>query len=329
MKKSMSRKKRFVLIDGHALLHRAYHAYPKSLTTTKGELVNAVYGFTSNLFSVFKQLDPEYVAVAFDLKEPTFRHKEFKDYKASRPKVDKELIDQIDRVKQVVKVLNIPIFEVAGFEADDVIGTLSAQAKQDMEVIIATGDKDALQLLKDKVKVFFPGRGRIPARLMDRKEFEKEYGFAPRNLVDYKALAGDASDDIPGVGGIGPKKAAGLIKKFVTVENLYDQLKKEKNIDRLMAKTNLGKKDIERLINSRKQAFLSKKLAEIVKRVPIKLKLAACKLTDYDIEEARKLFLKLEFRTLLGRLPGREVRLVKKKAKTEKKNKEQQMVLFK
>jgi len=326
----MNKKKRLVLIDGHALIHRAYHAYPKSLTTTKGELVNAVYGFTSNLFSIIKQLNPEYVAATFDLKGPTFRHLEFKGYKASRPKTEEELINQVDRVKQVVKVLNIPIFEAAGFEADDVIGTLARQGREKLkEIIIATGDRDALQLINGEVKVFFPGRGRTPARLVGKKEFKKEYGFFPKQLVDFKALAGDASDDIPGVKGIGPKKATTLIKQFGTVEKLYQKLAKYQDIGRAAIKTGLTKKDLEKLKDSKDQAFLSKKLAEIVTNVPVKLAVAACKLTDYDKEKAKKLFMELEFQTLISRLPGEEARKKAKNiAKPEKENNKQQMGLF-
>src|SRR4030042_5301259 len=207
----------FVLIDGHAIIHRAYHAYPKTLTTRSGELVNAVYGFTSILFSIFKELHPEYVVASFDLKGPTFRHKEFADYKITRPKVDEELIGQINRVKEVVKALNIPIFEVAGYEADDVIGTLvkkalALRAPKALEVVIASGDRDILQLLDKNVVAYFPARGKMMARIIREDVFKKEYGFNPIQLIDYKALAGDASDNIPGVKGIGPKKAAFLVQ---------------------------------------------------------------------------------------------------------------------
>jgi DNA polymerase-1 len=242
---------RLLLVDGHAILHRAYHAYPP-LTTTKGELINAVYGFTSILLSVLKNLEPKYVACAFDLAKPTFRHKEFKAYKAHRPKVDEELKEQIPKAKGVVKALSIPIFEKEGFEADDVIGTIAkgavfayqdfcvhkSPAKKDnfsiktkaqgckrvhsknltdsprhskFETIIVTGDKDALQLVDNQIKVFMPQRGKQPPQMYDRKVFLKKYGFEPRQLIDFKALAGDASDGIPGVKGVGPKTATKLI----------------------------------------------------------------------------------------------------------------------
>jgi DNA polymerase-1 len=314
---------RVVFIDGHALLHRAYHAYPLTLTTTKGELVNAVYGFAANLFSIVKTLKPEYVAVAFDLKGPTFRHKKFALYKVSRVKPDEELINQIDRVKQVVKALNIPIFEVAGFEADDVIGTLARQAereKQPLEVVIATGDRDALQLIDERVKVFFPGRANKPARVVDETQFKEEYGFEPERLVDYKALAGDASDDIPGVRGIGPKKATQLVRKFGTVEKLYQALEAGDQAQ-------VSVKDAALLKQGKDQAFLSKDLATIITQTPITLKLQACKLTDYDEQEVRRLFEELEFRSLLSRLPGKEQAETREEAR-EKKPKDAQMELF-
>lgn len=307
---------KLVLIDGHAILHRAYHAYPP-LTTSKGELINAVYGFTSILLTVLSQLKPKYVAVTFDRKEPTFRHKEYKGYKAHRPEVDEALINQIGRVHEVVEALNIPIFEIKGFEADDIIGTLARQASL-KEVIIVTGDQDALQLVDNKVKVFMPGRGKRPSKMFDRKAVLEKYGFEPRYLVDFKALAGDASDAIPGVKGIGPKTAQGLIGAFGSTEEIF------KSIDKIDKK-----KVLDKLVKGKKEAFLSKKLAKIVTNVPIKLNLKKCLLTDYDQEKAIKLFEKLEFRSLIKKLPGEQGEdLVKEEEKEKKKEKKEQMELF-
>jgi len=316
------RANRFLLIDGNAIVHRAYHAYPQTLRTSKGELINAVYGFTSILLSVLKDLRPKYVAVAFDLKGPTFRHKKFKGYKASRPEMDEELVDQLDRVKQVVSTLNIPIFEKKGFEADDVIGTLALQAKvpnlksqisnlksatqktelensktlklpdsKNLGIIIATGDRDALQLIDNHVKVYLPARGKKPAELVGRKEFIKKYRFEPERLVDLKALAGDASDEIPGVKGVGPKTATDLIVRFGDLKSIYKSLDEIKESVRL------------KLVKDKKKAFLSYELAEIETAVPIKLKLKKCKLADYDRDKVLELFEELEFRTLISRLP--------------------------
>lgn len=320
---------RLVLIDGHAVIHRAYHAYP-ALTTSKGELINAVYGFASILLTSLKQLEPKYVAVAFDKKGPTFRHKEYKKYKAHRPKVDKELIDQIERVHEVVKTLNIPIFEKDGFEGDDIIGTLAKQATgkhekhprggvcppaggahlggekpQDLEIIIVTGDHDALQLVNNKVRVFMPARGKKPALMFDRKEFLKKYGFEPIQLIDYKALAGDQSDGIPGVKGIGQKTATNLIVKFGSIEEIYKNFKHDLDLPSQVA---------EKLIKSKKQAQLSKRLATIITNVPIKLNLKKCRLLDYDKDKVVKLFEELEFRTLISKLPQKWEELITKKA---------------
>ena len=281
---------RLVLIDGHAILHRAYHAYPP-LTTSKGELINAVYGFTSILLTVLRQLKPKYVVVAFDLAKPTFRHKEFKAYKAHRPKVDQELTGQIPRTHQVVKTLNIPIFEVEGYEADDVIGTLAKKAQLD-EVIIVTGDRDAFQLIDNKIKVFVPGKGKRLALMFDRKVFLEKYGFEPRYLVDFKALAGDASDGIPGVKGIGPKTTTQLITQFGSLKEIYS------NLDRI------DKKIVGKLKKEEEQAFLSYHLAEIVTSVPMEFSLEKCRLTDYDKQKAVAVFEELEFKSLINKLPN-------------------------
>jgi len=280
---------RLVLIDGHAIIHRAYHAYPP-LTTSKGELVGAVYGFTSILLTVLQKLHPEYVAVAFDKKAPTFRHKKFKDYKAHRKPVDEELIGQIPRVHQVVGTLNIPIFELDGFEADDVIGTLARQA--DKEVIIVTGDADALQLVNDQVKVYMPARGKQPEKIYDRVAVLEKYKLEPKQIVGLKTLSGDASDNIPGVSGVGPKTAASLLKKYNTVEEIY------KHLDELPVVLR------EKLKKDKKNALLSQMLATIDTNVPIKLKISRCRLIDYNKEKVVKLFGELEFKSLIKKLPS-------------------------
>jgi DNA polymerase-1 len=346
---------RLVLIDGHAIIHRAYHAFPLTLATSKGELTNAVYGFTSILLSTIKDLKPRYLAVAFDKKGPTFRHKKYNEYKATRAAPDKEMVMQIPRIKQVVKALNIPIFEERGFEADDVIGTLVKQvvsvsdtkfdllskshankqldekttARRDagsniklsnlyprpymvetppdplaapqnlklsnsknLEIIIVTGDQDAMQLVSDKVKVWMPPRGRfVPAKTYDQQAVMLRYGLKPEQIVDYKALTGDSSDNIPGVGGIGPKTAQGLLGKYRTLTNVYQHL------DDLPESVRLKLKE------GRESAFLSQDLAQIRYDAPVVLDLSNCRLSDYHKEEAVRLFEELEFRSLIKRLP--------------------------
>ena len=224
-----AKRKRLVLIDGHSILFRAFHAYPP-LTTYSGELVNAVYGFTSILLSLIRELEPSYIAVAFDRPEPTFRHKQYKGYKASRPKPPEELIKQQERVREIVEILNIPIFEKAGFEGDDLIGTLAKQAekkKGDLEAVVVTSDRDLLQLVdNDKVKVYIPARGKQRAVLWNADKVMEKHGLTPEQLIDFKALAGDAFDEIPGVRGIGLKTATKLLQQFGGLESIYKNLSK-------------------------------------------------------------------------------------------------------
>jgi len=285
---------KLVLFDGNAILHRAYHAFPLTLKTQTGELTNAVYGFTSTLLTVFKRLRPTHVVVAFDEKGPTFRHQQFEDYKASRPKMDDELACQISRTKEVVATLNIPQFAISGFEADDVLGTLARQAEAAgfTEIVIVTGDKDALQLITEKTHVYFPSRGKKPEKLYDKTQFCQEFGFEPPLLVDFKALAGDSSDEIPGVSGIGPKTATELIVQHGPVEEIYKQLDKIK-----LAVAQKLKKDKE-------MAFLSKKLATIETSAPVVFDAKESQLKEYNKEKVIALFEALEFRSLIRRLPS-------------------------
>lgn len=301
--------KRLVLVDGHAILHRAYHAFPQTLRTRRGELVNAVYGFTRMLLSVLKDIKPTFVVVAFDLPKPTFRHKEYLGYQIQRPEMDEELAGQIKRVYQIVESLNIPVFAVEGYEADDVIGTLALQSQkskvksQKLETIIVTGDKDMMQLVGKKVKVYAPRKGFSEPEIFDVKKVKELLGITPRQIVDYKALIGDASDNYPGVPGIGPKTAGRLLQKYGSLDNIYKEINKIES-----------KKLREILISGKESAKLSKKLATIVTNVPIKFKLKACKVHDYDHQKARKLFEELEFRSLIEKLPGVRKEKPKKKA---------------
>lgn len=293
---------RLILIDGHAVLFRAFHAYP-ALSTSKGELVNAVYGFTNILLNTMAELKPTHIAVTFDRAKPTFRHAAYTQYKATRPEMPSELAGQQERVEEVVKTLNIPIFAVEGYEADDVIGTLAKQASEAGEVVIVTGDHDALQLVEDpstgsgRVRVYMPGRGKIPARMYDEVEVEEKYGsLKPEQIPDFKGLVGDASDNIPGVRGIGPKMAVKLLAEFGSVEEVY------KNLDKV--KDKLGNRVAQQLIDDQEQARLSKELATIDRQVPIRLNVAACQVHEYDKDMVIKLFEELEFRSLIKKLPN-------------------------
>lgn len=280
---------RLVIIDGHAILHRAYHALP-SLITSKGVVVNAVYGFTSMLLRVIETLKPTHLVVAFDTPEPTFRNKLFKDYQIQRPKADEEFISQIDTVKNVVSEMGIPMFEKAGFEADDVIGTIAAKADTD-EVVIVTGDRDMLQLVDDKTKIYMPVKGLSESKLYGKDEVEEKYGIKPSQVVDYKALVGDASDNYPGVAGIGPKTASSLLQRFQTLEQIY---KKIQEID--------SEKVKKALDDNLASAEMAKKLATIFCGVPVEFSIEKCKLPNLDRPNVHHLLEELEFRTLIPRL---------------------------
>jgi len=280
-----------VLIDGNALLHRAFHALPP-LTTSKGELVNATYGFALTLFKALNELHPKYAAVAFDMATPTFRHKEFEPYKAHRPKAAEGLYEQLDRVKELVKALNIPIFEVEGFEADDVLGTLARQASEmGLRVVIVTGDTDALQLVGDKVKVLTPRRSFSDTVIYDAAMVKEKYGLEPRQLAEFKGLKGDPTDNIPGVPGIGEKSAATLLARYGSIEGIYAHIGE------------IEPKFRKYLEGHESDAFQGRHLATIVVDVPVKLELQRCKVGTYDRQRVVALLRELEFKSLVSRLP--------------------------
>ena len=287
--------KKLVLIDGNALLHRAFHATPP-FTTSYGELVNAVYGFTAMIFKVINDLKPDYLAVAWDEKGPTFRHQEYTQYKATRGVIDESLSGQYKRVFEVNSALNIPEFSVAGYEADDLIGTLALQAvKKGVEVVIVTGDRDIMQLISPYIKVLMPKKTILDVGLYGEEEFAAKYGFEPKKLTDYKGLAGDASDNIPGVNGIGDVSATKLIHEFGTVENIY----KPQNLKTLPERMQTL------LAEGAEQAVMSKKLATLDTKAPIKLDLKKCVAHDFDQGKVLSLLQELEFKSLLARIPGR------------------------
>jgi DNA polymerase-1 len=282
-----------LLFDGNALVHRAFHALPPLTQPKTGELVNAVYGFASTLLKVFADFKPTHWAVAFDRPTPTFRHEMFEEYKAQRPATPEELKSQIKRVHQLVEAFHIPVFEIDGFEADDVLGTLSKQAdEQGVETIIVTGDNDMLQAVLPRVKTLAPRRAFTDTILYDEEAVEQKYGIKPEQLTDLKALVGDASDNIPGLPGVGEKTAAKLLQQYGSLEGIYDHIE---DITPSKLQTTLRE--------HRAQAFQSKKLSTIVKDVPIKLDLKTCQVSHYDRNEVARLFQELEFSHLLPRLP--------------------------
>jgi len=282
-----------LLFDGNALVHRAFHALPPLTQPKTGELVNAVYGFASTLLKVFADFKPTHWAVAFDRPTPTFRHEIFEEYKAQRPATPEELKGQIKKVHQLVEAFHIPIFEIDGFEADDVLGTLSKQADdQGIETIIVTGDNDMLQAVLPRVKALAPRRTFTDTILYDEQAVEQKYGIKPDQLADLKALAGDVSDNIPGVPGVGKMTATKLLQQYGSLQGIYDHIE-----DIMPSKLQ------NTLREYRAQAFRSKELSTIVKDVPIKLDLKTCQVSHYDRSEVARLFQELEFINLLPRLP--------------------------
>ena len=292
---------RLVLFDGNAILHRAFHALPPSLTAKDGTPTNAVYGFVAMLLKVIEDLKPTHVAVAFDRPKPTFRKELFKDYQAQRPEMDDKLVPQIAFVHDVLSAMKIPVFEMDGYEADDVLGTITQQVQSSKfkvqsgkvdDVVIVTGDRDLLQLVNEKVKLYMPVKGLIEAKLFGEKEAEERMGVTPRQVPDFKALAGDPSDNYPGVAGIGPKTAVQLLKQFGSVENLYQHLDRVKN-----------PAVKEKLIKDKANALLSHKLATVVTDVPVDFSPETTELpSDFLTQEVITAFGKLGFKTLLKRL---------------------------
>ena len=299
----MKKREKLVLLDMHAILHRGYHALP-DFVSTKGEPTGALYGLMALLFKMAKDLQPDYIVAAYDLPEETFRHKEYKEYKAGRAKTDDSLIAQIIRSRDLLDAFGIPRFELAGFEADDMIGTISEEVKKrgDTDVIIASGDMDTLQLVDDKaVQVYTLRKGINDTVLYDEKAVFERYGFKPEFLTDYKGLAGDKSDNIPGIVGIGEKSATMLIQAFGSIENIYKKLKKDESA---FEKEGIKPRVINLLKEGEEEALFSKALATIRRDAKIDFTLPEKKWGDLiDREAAEKILYELEFRTLRARLP--------------------------
>jgi len=315
---------RLVIIDGNAILHRAYHALPP-LTDPNGEIINAVYGFVSMLLKIKTDLDPQYLAVTFDRPAPTFRKEIYKEYQATRPKMDDDLILQVDKVHEVVKSMGIPIFEMDGYEADDIIGTLvKLTADKTDQIIIVTGDRDILQLVEEgKIFVYMPTKGLSEAKLYGEKEVKERMGVMPKQIPDFKALAGDSSDNYPGVEGIGPKTAVSIIEQAGNIRELYNRLENGENID-------ISPAVIDKLKKGKENAILSHDLATIRIDVPLEIDLKA--INSLNTMEARETFIKFGFKTLLKRLTGEESKdqrlITKEKNKEEKPKDDSQQSLF-
>ena len=294
------KRPRLVLFDGNALVHRAFHALPTLTVRKTGETVSAVYGFAQMLLKAISELQPTHYIIAFDKKAPTFRHRLFAQYKAHRPPTPDDLVNQLGRVRQLVESFHIPVFELDDYEADDVLGTISHQASdRDIDTIIITGDADTMQLVSPRVKVLYPKpRGSFSdTMLYDEAAVRQKYGVKPEHIADLKGLAGDPSDNIPGVSGIGEKTAVKLIQQFGTVEQIYAHI------------DGVTPSKLQALLRGNEAiARQSKELATIVTQTPVTLNLNDCQVSHYDHHQVTELFRELEFFSLLPRLPGFETK---------------------
>ena len=284
---------RLMLLDGFGLVYRGYFALPP-LTTARGELVNGAFGFSSIVLRGFQDLKPDYVAVAFDLSGPTFRHEQYADYKATRTRMPDDLASQFPKVREIVKALRIPVYELQGYEADDVIGTLTVQAEaRELETTIVSVDLDMLQLVTDRTRLMTTRSGVENTVMYDPARIRERFDLRPGQMIDYKALKGDPTDNIPGVPGVGEKTAAKLIAQFDTLDSLYERLD-EVNPEKLR----------DKLREHRDQVYQGRELTTIVRDLPVTLDLEAARLADYDRDTVVRLFREYEFRTLIERLPA-------------------------
>jgi DNA polymerase-1 len=292
-------KKRYVLIDGHSLAYRAFYALPTTLTTSSGQVTNAVYGFVSMLIKLLSDFQPDSLVVAFDRGRPAYRLEQYAEYKAHRPPMPDTLREQIEIIKGLLETMGIAQLEMEGYEADDLLATLAANLdRAGSQAFIVTSDKDILQLVDDNVRVVANKKGLTDIVIFDRPQVIERFGVPPEHIADFLALKGDASDNIPGVSGVGDKTATQLIQAYGGIDEIYahlDEIKSEKTRKLLLA----GKED----------AFLSRNLARLVADLPVELDPRAFLLNAWDREAVRRLFEQLEFRTLFTRLEGLADRL--------------------
>lgn len=282
-----------ILIDGSGLIYRGFYAVPPFMKSPTGIQTNAVFGFVNILLSLLSTRMPKYMAVAFDKKGPTFRHKEYKEYKATRIKAPQELYDQIPLVKEVVKTFGIPSFEVEGFEADDILATIvKLIPRNEADILVATGDFDIFQIASPHVSILYPAKSFKDAVVLAPKDIQAKYGITPDQIPDYKGLAGDHSDNIPGVKGVGEKGATDLLQRYGTLENIYQHLPE------------LSETLRKKLEESKENAFMSKRLATLDDKVPLDFSLTECRVKHFDVDALRQAFSELGFKSLQKRLDG-------------------------
>ena len=290
--------KRLIIIDSNALLHRSFHALPP-LTTKSGLETGAVYGYLLTLFKAIKDLQAGYIVATFDTKAKTFRHEKFQDYKAQRPQTPDGIILQIPLIKEVLDAFKIPVFAKEGFEADDLIATICKTAEEqekNLEIYILSGDLDNLQLVNENIKVYTLGKGIKDTVIYDINKVRERFGIEPLQMNDFKALTGDASDNVPGVPGIGKKTASEIIQKYGSLKNLYEELSTDTAV--------LKPKIKEALKNNKESAFMSLELVETKKDVDINFKIEDCKFGIFDQKKVEQVLLDLEFNSLINRLPS-------------------------
>ncbi len=311
---------KLLLIDGNAILHRAFHAYPP-FTDKDGNIVNAIYGFYAMLIKLFDEVKPDYVTICFDRGAPTFRMNMYAGYHANRPKMSDDLVPQVQRLYDSLDALGVPHYGVEGYEADDLIGTLSKESKEKgLETMIVTGDRDLLQLVNGVVKVLMPITGITKSVIMDEKAVEEKYGVKASQFIDYKALVGDQSDGYPGVAGIGPKTAAGLLQQFETLENLYTHL------------ADVKPEIADKLAKDAEAASLCKSLATIHLDAPVHLELEKASVRNFTKEKFLQAFEPFGFNSLKKRLgfapeaPKKSIRQIENKE--EKTENEKQLELL-
>lgn len=299
--------KRLVIIDANSVIYRAFHALPP-LSTKKGELVNAVYGFLLVLLKIIKEFHPEFIVACFDTAAPTFRHIQFKEYKAQRPPVPEGLLKQIPKIKEALNYFNIVICSKEGFEADDLIGTISKKFSEGYdnlsEIIILSGDSDMLQLVGKKVKVCLIRTGVKDLALYDREKVKEKYqGLTPEQIKDFKSLKGDSADNIPGVAGIGEKTAIELLLQFGDISHLYESIGKKTS-----EAVNLKQRTKDLLLKNKEKAFLSRELAEIKIDSPVEINLDELVWKFFDKKILAEFLKELGFNSLISRIPGSEVK---------------------
>jgi len=287
--------KRLIIIDSNALLHRSFHALPP-LMTKSGQETGAVYGFLLTLFKAIDDLKANYIVACFDTKMPTFRHEMFKDYKAQRAATPTGIISQIPVAKEVLQAFRIPVFAKEGVEADDLIATICKLVGKDVEIYIVSGDLDNTQLVSENIKVYTLGKGIKDTVIYDINKVRERFGVEPSQMVDYKALTGDVSDNIPGVEGIGKKTAAEIIQKYGDIKNLYNELSTDTAV--------LKPKVKEMLKQNKESALMSRELSQMKNDVDISFEIEDCKFGNFDQNQVEEIFRKLEFNSLISRLPS-------------------------